>query len=114
LPFVSEIVVSVQDGDIVPGVGELVAGKAPRKITWDASAVFRDLALPDYRIVWDVDGDGENDAENVSDVTWIYNEPKLYNVVVRFPGINTFAYSFPLRIEQPDVPICILSATQIQ
>lgn len=114
LPFVSEIVVSVQDGEVVPGVWELVAGKAPRKITWDASAVFRDLGLPDYRIVWDVDGDGENDAENVSDVTWIYNEPKLYNVVVRFPGINTFAYSFPLRIEQPDVPICILSATQIQ
>lgn len=114
LPFVSEIVVSVQDGEVVPGVWELIAGKAPRKITWDASAVFRDLGLPDYRIVWDMDGDGQNDAENVSDVTWIYNEPKLYNVVVRFPGINTFAYTFPLRIEQPDVPICILSATQIQ
>lgn len=114
LPFVSEIAVSVQDGEVISGVGELVAGKAPRKITWDASAVFRDLGLPDYRIVWDMDGDGKNDAENVSDITWIYNEPKLYNVVVRFPGINTFAYTFPLRIEQPDVPICILSATQIQ
>lgn len=70
--------------------------------------------MPDYRIVWDVDGDGKNDAENVSDITWIYNEPKRYDVVVRFPGINTFAYMFPLRIEQPDVPICILSVTQIQ
>ena len=114
LQFVSEITVSVQDGEIVPGVSELVAGKAPRKITWYASAVFRDLWLPDYRIIWDVNGDGENDAENVSDITWIYNEPKLYNVVVRFPGLNTLAYTFPLRIEQPDVPICILSATQTQ
>lgn len=114
LQFVSEIAISVQDGTITQGAGELVAGKAPRKITFDASAVFRDLWLPDYRIVWDVDGDGKNDGENVSDITRIYNQPQLYNVVVRFPGVNTFAYTFPLRIEQPNVPICILTATQLQ
>jgi len=114
LQFVSEITARIQDGVMTRWQGEFVAGKAPRKITWDASAVFRDLGLPEYRIVWDVDGDGQTDAENVSDITWIYNEPKLYNVVVRFPWINTFAYSFPLRIEQPDTPICIISTTPIQ
>lgn len=35
-------------------------------------------------------------------------------MVVRFPGLNRFAYTFPFRIEQPDVPICILSTTQLQ
>jgi hypothetical protein len=70
--------------------------------------------LPDYRVVWDVDGDNQVDGENISDITWIYNEPRVYNVAVRFPGLNTFAYTFPLRIEQPDVPICILSVSQIQ
>ncbi len=114
LAFVSEISARIQDGQMMRWQGEFVAGKAPRKITWDASAVFRDLALPEYRIVWDVDGDGETDAENVADITWIYNEPKLYNVVVRFPWINNFAYSFPLRVEQPDTPICVLSETPIQ
>lgn len=114
LNFVSEIAVRVQDDIIARGQWELVAGKAPRKITWDASAVFRDLWLPDYRVVWDVDGDNQVDGENISDITWIYNEPRVYNVAVRFPGLNTFAYTFPLRIEQPDVPICILSVSQIQ
>jgi hypothetical protein len=114
LNFVSEIAVRVQDGTITRWQGELVAGRAPAKVTWDASAVFRDLGLPEYRVVWDIDGDGQVDAENVSDITWIYNEPKVYNISIRFPGINTFAYAFPLRIEQPDVPICILSVSQIQ
>lgn len=70
--------------------------------------------MPDYRIVWDVDGDGQNDGENIADITRIYNQPQLYNVVVRFPGVNTFAYTFPLRIEQPNVPICIINTTQLQ
>jgi hypothetical protein len=46
------------------------------------------------------------DQQNVSSFTTSYKEAKLYTVAVRFPELNNYVYSFPLRVEQSDVPVC--------
>jgi len=73
---------------------------------FDASAVFRDLGINDYKIIWDFNGDGEPDKQNLISTTFVYNEAKLYNVYVRFPDLNNYIYMFPVRVEPSDVPVC--------
>gem|GEM_PF-459806 len=85
---------------------EMIVGKAPSKVLFDAGAVFRDLSLTDYKIIRDFNSDGEADKQNIVSTTFVYNEAKLYNVYVRFPELNDYIYSFPLRVEQSDVPVC--------
>lgn len=92
----------------------MIVGKAPSKVMFDASAVFRDLGLSDYKIIWDFNGDGTQDKQNNVSSTFVYNEAKLYNVYVRFPGLNNYIYTFPIRVEQSDVPVCEVIITQAQ
>lgn len=93
---------------------EMIVGKAPSKVMFDASAIFRDLALTDYKIVRDFDGDGTPDKQDNTATTFVYNQAKLYNVYVRFPGLNNYIYTFPIRVEQSDVPVCEVILTQTQ
>ncbi|HBB04552.1 TPA: hypothetical protein DCZ39_06805 [Patescibacteria group bacterium] len=89
----------------------MIVGKAPSKVVFDAGAVFRDLGLSDYKIIWDFNGDGTQDKQNNVSATFVYNEAKLYNVYVRFPGLNNYIYTFPIRVEQSDVPVCEVIVT---
>jgi hypothetical protein len=91
---------------------EMVLGKAPSKVMFDASAIFKDLGLSDYNIIWDFDGDGTPDKQNNVSTTFVYNEAKLYNVFVRFPALNEYIYTFPVRVEQSDVPVCEVIVTK--
>lgn len=81
---------------------------------FDASAVFKDLSMTDYKIIWDFNGDGEADKQNNASTTYVYNEAKLYNVYVRFPTLNNYIYTFPVRVEQSDVPVCEVVVTQAE
>jgi hypothetical protein len=90
---------------------EMIVGKAPNKVRFDASSVFRDFSLMDYRIVWDADSDWIPDKQDASTFTYTYNQARLYPVSVTFPDITTYAYVFPLRVEQSDVPVCDISFT---
>ncbi len=90
----------------------MILGKTPAKAMFDASAVFRDLGLNDYKIVRDFNGDGESDKQNLISTTFVYNEAKLYNVYVRFPDLNNYIYTFPVRVEPSDVPVCEILVTQ--
>ncbi len=112
--FDSEITVNPTNGDLIfnDAKTEMLVGKAPSKVQFDASAVFKDLWLNDYKIIWDFDGDGTQDKQNTSTTTFVYNEAKLYNVYVRFPLLNNYIYSFPLRVEQSDVPVCQIQASK--
>ena len=85
---------------------EMILGKAPTKVEFDANSVFRDFGLKEYLVTWDFDGDGKAEKENVASATHIYNEAKVYNVYIRFPWLNDHIYTFPIRVEQSDVPIC--------
>lgn len=85
---------------------EMSVGKVPSKVKFDASHVFTDLWLANYTVLWDINWDGVMDQQNVSSFTTSYKEAKLYTVAVRFPELNNYVYSFPLRVEQSDVPVC--------
>lgn len=108
LDFVSEISVAPVGGEIAfnDSHTEMSAGKVPSKVKFDASRVFSDLGLANYTVIWDINGDGTTDQQNVSSFTTSYKEAKLYTVAVRFPDVNDYVYSFPLRVEQSDVPVC--------
>lgn len=93
---------------------EMILGKTPSKVMFDASAVFKDLSMTDYKIIWDFNGDGEADKQNNASTTYVYNEAKLYNVYVRFPTLNNYIYTFPVRVEQSDVPVCEVVVTQAE
>lgn len=84
----------------------MIVGETPSKVSFDASPVFRDLGLNDYKIIRDFDSDGQADKQNVIDTTFVYNQAQLYNVYVRFPELNNYIYTFPVRVEPSDVPVC--------
>jgi hypothetical protein len=90
----------------------MILGKTPAKGMFDASAVFRDLGINEYKIIRDFNGDGEADKQNTISTTFVYNEAKLYNVYIRFPDINNYIYTFPLRVEPSDVPVCEIAVKQ--
>lgn len=110
--FDSEINVTTNKWDVTfnDAKTEMIAGKTPTKVTFDASQVFRDLSLPNYKILWDANDDLARDKEDASDFTYIYTWAKLYNINIRFPELNNYIYTFPMRIEQSDVPVCTISA----
>ncbi|GHW02966.1 hypothetical protein AGMMS50249_7520 [candidate division SR1 bacterium] len=115
LSFLSEIQLFVSNQN-KKGVEQLSAsandktainlGKAPAKIRVDASSVFRDFNLSDYKLYWDMDGDDQVDRENMTSFDYIFNRPKLYYPTVKFPDLGDFVYAFPIRVEPSDVPIC--------
>lgn len=79
---------------------------------FDASAVFKDLGITDYKIIWDFDGDGTPDKQNSVATTFVYNEAKLYDIYVRFPTLNNYIYTFQARVEQSDAPVCEIIITK--
>lgn len=112
--FESEISVTPTKNDLTfnDAKTEMIVGKAPTKVMYDASSVFKDLGLSDYKIIWDFNGDGTQDKQNNVATTFVYNEAKLYNIYVRFPALNNFIYTFPVRVEQSDVPVCEVIVTK--
>ena len=54
---------------------------------FDASSVFKDLGISDYKIIRDFNGDGEQDKQNNVATTFVYNEAKLYNIYNDDDGI---------------------------
>lgn len=84
----------------------MIIGKTPAKAVFDAGAVFRDLGISDYKIIWDFNSDGEPDKQNIISTTFVYNEAKLYNIYIRFPDLNNYIYTFPVRVEPSEVPVC--------
>lgn len=91
---------------------EMSVGKVPSKVSFDASQAFKDLQLTDYKIIRDFNGDGTADKQNEANASFVYKEAKLYNVTVRFPLLNNYIYTFPVRVEQSDVPVCEIAVIQ--
>jgi len=89
---------------------EIIMGQVPRKVSFDANEVFKDFWLQTYDITWDVDDDGVTDRENDVLFTYTYKKAQVYNVNFRIPGLNDMVYTFPIRIEQSDVPICEINS----
>ena len=103
----TEISITTNKGavQVDPKTG-ISVGKVPSKVSFDASTAFKDLNLGDYKILRDFDGDGQWDKQDQSTVTYVYKEAKVYMVNIRFPMLNSHIYTFPIRVEQSDVPVC--------
>lgn len=114
--FDSEITVSPTKSELLfnDAKTEMIVGKTPSKVMFDAGSVFKDLALSEYKIIWDFNGDGEQDKQNTVATTFVYNEAKLYNIYIRFPNLNNYIYTFPIRVEQSDVPVCEIVVTKAE
>ncbi len=106
--FQSEINVASNNGSLIynDDKTEMVVGKNPVKVNFDASSVFRDFNLSNYNINRYLSDDGEISSQNNVNVNYLYTGAKLYNIKVRFPDLNNYLYSFPVRVEQSDVPVC--------
>ena len=109
----SEITITTNQSNAVFSNNEVIVWKNPVKVTYDASSVFVDLQLSDYSIEWNWNWDNQIDRINHSTYTHVYTWAGVYNVFVKFPTLNNYRYSFPIRIEQSDVPIAELSYNNI-
>ncbi len=94
---------------IIVWKNELILWKVPQKIYFDANDVFKDFSLKDYKIIWDLDWDWKTDNENSTNLTYFYKKAKVYNVNFRIPELNDHLYTFQVRAEQSDVPVCELN-----
>lgn len=105
LPVKSAITIRTNQSEPVFSKNEVILWTNPIKVTYDASDIFTDFQLSEYKIIWDADNDGEADKSDTSSYTHLYTWAKLYNVNIRFPLLNDYIYTFPVRIEQSDVPV---------
>jgi hypothetical protein len=86
---------------------ELIAGTAPAKIRFDAQALISDLQLPTNDITWDIDNDGvfERTEDVVFSENFILSKLHTINYTI---GTSPYTYTFDLRVQQSDVPICMV------
>lgn len=109
----SQINISTNQSTIVLSKNEIVLGKNPVKVTYDASEVYRDFQLSDYQIVWDADWDWIADKSDFTIYTHLYTWAGVYYVKVKYPKLNDHIYVFPVRVEQSDVPVAYIDYTEI-
>jgi len=113
--FISEVslVSSATNKPLTFENGEFLVWKAPAKITVDSSQIFKDFNLQDYKVERDFDGDGTIDRENVT-FDYTFKRPKVYYPTFQFPELSNFVYSFPIRVEQWDIPICDIKLINLE
>lgn len=109
----AEIVVKKSEEDLQSNNNELIGWKAPVKLSFDASDVFESLSLKWYEISWDFQWDGIRDKQNLSQYDEAYTQEWVTNIFVQFPENSEYIYSFPIRIEQPEVPILKIDTKQL-
>lgn len=111
--IVSEITVTTNKWWVSSPYNDIIVWKNPIKVTYDAASIFRDLNLQTYDISRDADADWVIDKTNYVSYTHIYSKAWVYHVNIRFPTINNYIYTFPIRIEQSDVPVAEISYSMI-
>ena len=91
---------------IYPTNWEFLLWKAPAKITIDTTQIFRDFWLSSYNVIWDLDWDKNTDRTNQVSFDYLYKSPQVYYPSVKFSDLWDFVYTFPVRVEQSDRPVC--------
>jgi len=84
-------------------------------VNFDSTSVFTDLALSEYKIQWELNGDGEYDKTDLTNFSYQFREPKVQSIYYTIPNLpspyNTLVYQIDLRVLQNDVPICTIVTT---
>lgn len=113
LDFVADISIKTNQKDVVFQNGEIILWKNPVTVMYDASSIFRNFQLSQYQIERDANGDGIYENIGSTNYTYSYTWAGLYYLSARFPSLNSYAYSFPIRIEQWELPVAYLEYTAI-
>lgn len=92
---------------------EILGGIAGDTLTFDASEIFKKIGLKNYKISWDFDGDGNIDRENETKANYRYTKAGVFFVSIRFPELNNELYTFPIRIEQSEVPTWTINSEDL-
>ena len=91
---------------IYPTNWEFLLWKAPAKISIDTTQVFIDFWLSEYNVIWDMDWDLSTDRTNQVNFDYSYPIPQVYYPSYKFPDLNNFIYTFPVRVTPSDIPVC--------
>jgi hypothetical protein len=59
-------------------------------------------------VIWDMDEDLQTDRENQENFDYTYLVAKVYYPSFKFPDLSDFIYTFPVRVDQSDIPICYI------
>lgn len=94
---------------LYPTNWEFILWKAPAKISIDTTQVFHDFWLSNYNVIRDLDGDKQTDRENQVAFDYVYKIPQVYHPSVKFTDLWDFVYTFPVRVEQSDRPVCSIN-----
>lgn len=113
LPIRSQIEIRTNQWPVEFSKNEIIVWTNPIKVTYDASDIFTEFQLPEYKIIWDANGDWVADKSDITAYTHLYTWAKLYNINIRFPWLNNYLYTFPVRVEQSDVPVAQINYTAI-
>lgn len=91
---------------------EIIIGRAPTKLYIDSNSIFNDLKLDEYRINWDLNGDGSWDEVDITSFSHQFREAKKQTIYYSLPWYRPdLIYQFDLNILQSNVPVCTLIAT---
>ena len=103
---------------------EFILWPAPASITVDTTQIFRDFKLTWYNVIWDMDWDKKTDRENQVTFNYSYKRPQVYypsvkflDLAAKYPLVTSefgFIYTFPVRVEQSDNPVCEVIVTDFQ
>lgn len=94
---------------------EIIAWNAPVLVEFDGEDLFTNLWVPDNKIRWDFDWDGNVDKEDKAVLTFSYNIPKLYDVYFSLPSLypdSSIYYTFKLRVNESWTSQCSILLEQ--
>ena len=115
LSVVSEISFAPSSGEPLQfndAKDEIIIGKAPTKLEFQADKIFSDLKLDQYNIQRDLDGDGVFDKRNVTTTSRQFRTPQVQKIYYTLPDLGVYkdlVYEFDFRVLQNDVPICTIT-----
>lgn len=114
LNFESEIALKLSAGgelQLNDQKTELKAWDVPTRVLFDATSLFTDFGLKDYKINWNVSGGTGVEQVNTVQFSYNYTTPKLHEVVFSLPDLNQFVYVFNIRVNQWNAPICTFTGS---
>jgi len=116
LDIISQIDIKTSDGtyQLNDDKTEMIMWKAPIKVYFDASKIFSDLKLWEYKISRDLDANWEFDLSDQVSFAHIFREPKIQTIYYTIPELGKEIYSLIFRVEQSDVPVCEVQTEQVK
>lgn len=116
--FDSEIILKIWGKRDISGLDlndnntEIQLWTNPSEAQFDATKVFSDLGISEYKIDWFIDWQLKEWVSTNWIMTNIFNNAKLFNVQYMIPDIWTYKYVIKLRVRPSLFADCVLTAKE--